>query len=357
MAWHGCERVCGNEVVCSRQRIVVRGDRSASQTQQVVSLSDAIPAHVEVRWLLVGVLLEVASKAVRSRGWFNILRASFPRARELRGRDVMAASFAGAGLNGLLPARGGDLVKLAFVHRRIDGARYLTLIATAVPETAFESLCGAALVVWMLIQGALPVPSMAGELPRAASACLGHAAIAVPLMLAALVAAFALLRRLRRRCAGLAPGVRRGFASFSSPARFVVRVASWQALARVIRLGSLACFLSAFGLPVTFGTTVLVMAAQGGGRVLPLGPVSAGLRIAMLSYGLVEVTRGPVDPAAITAFSLGQSATMFVVMFAIAAALTAREFGTRSPRRALQRARLRVQGPPVARAEAYGVGP
>jgi hypothetical protein len=63
----------------------------------MLPLSDAIPAHVDLRWLLAGALLEIGSKAVRSRGWFNILCASFPQAQELRGRDVMAASFAGAG--------------------------------------------------------------------------------------------------------------------------------------------------------------------------------------------------------------------------------------------------------------------
>jgi len=323
----------------------------------MLALSDAIPAHVDLRWLLAGALLEIGAKAVRSRGWFNILRASFPRAQELRGRDVMAASFAGAGLNGLLPARGGDLVKLAFVHRRIDGARYSTLFATAVPETAFESLCGAALLVWMLATGALPVPSMPKDMQRAASTCLSQPVTATLLMLAALVVSFAAVRRLRRRCARLAPAVRRGLAIFSTRAQFVAQVASWQALARVIRLGSLTCFLAAFALPATLGTAVLVMAAQGAGRVLPLGPLSAGLRIAILSYGLVEVTHRPVNPAAIMAFSLGQSATVLIVTFAIAAALITREFGTRSPRRAIQRARLRLQGPPVPVREALGVGP
>jgi hypothetical protein len=263
----------------------------------------------------------------------------------------------GRRLNGLPPARGGDLVKLAFVHRRIDGARYSTLFATAVPETAFDSLCGAAPVVWMLVTDALPMPSMPEDMQRAASTCLSRPVIAALLMLAALVVSFAVVRRLRRRCARLAPGVRRGLAIFSTPAQFVAQVASWQALARVIRLGSLTCFLAAFALPATLGTAVLVMAAQGGGRVLPLGPVSAGLRIAILSYGLVEITHRPAHPAAIMAFSLGQSATMLIVMFAIAATLIAREFGTRSPRRAMQRARLRLQGPPVALREAFGVGP
>ena len=66
--------------------------------------------------------------------------------------------FAGSGLNAVLPGRGGDLVKLAFVRRQIDGARYRTLIATAVPETAFESLCAAALI---------PTAALAQKPPRA----------------------------------------------------------------------------------------------------------------------------------------------------------------------------------------------
>ena len=68
--------------------------------------------------------------------------------------------------------------------------------------------------------------------------------------------------------------------------------------------------MAAFGLPVTPATVVLVMAAQGGGRILPLAPASAGLRLAMLSYGFVEVTGRPVDIAAITAFTFGVGAMM-----------------------------------------------
>ena len=85
---------------------------------------------------------------------------------------------------------------------------------------------------------------------------------------------------------------------------------SWQALARLIRLGSLAAFMAAFALPVTAATVVLVMAAQGGGRILPLAPASAGLHLAMLSYGFVEVTGHQVDIAGIAAFTFGVGAVL-----------------------------------------------
>lgn len=318
------------------------------RAREAVELILVNAAHVDVRWLLAGALLQVLSTGVRSRGWFNILRASYPDADALRGRDVVAATFAGAGLNGLLPARGGDLVKLAFVRRRIDGSSYSTLIATAVPETAFESLCGVVLVVWMLARGWVPIPRAPGELPDAdVSLYLRHPVVAPLVTLAVLVVAFVALRWLRRRSVGLVRRLRQGLAIFSSPKRFVTGVASWQALARLIRLGSLACFLAAFSIPATVGTAVLVMAAQGGGRIVPLAPVSAGLRIAMLSYGLVEVTSQPIDPAAITAFTFGMSATLFVVMLTISAALIGRELGTRSPLLAVRRARVRLHAPPA----------
>ena len=104
--------------------------------------------------------------------------------------------------------------------------------------------------------------------------------------------------------------------------------------------------MAAFGLPVTPATVVLVMAAQGGGRILPLAPASAGLRLAMLSYGFVEVTGRPVDIAAITAFTFGVGAVMAVSGLAVATVILAQEFGTLSPRRAIAAARA---GPRASR--------
>ena len=89
--------------------------------------------------LVLGTVLYIFSQCVRTLGWYTILRASYPDADELRRRDVVKAYLAGSGLNAVIPARGGDAVKLAIVHRHIPGSRYSTLIATFVPETLFET--------------------------------------------------------------------------------------------------------------------------------------------------------------------------------------------------------------------------
>jgi hypothetical protein len=301
------------------------------------ALAHALAAHLDARWLPAAVALHLVSQAIRSRGWFNILRFSYPHARGLRARDVMAASFAGAGVNSLAPARAGDLVKLAFVHRRIEGARYATLIATALPETAFESLLATALVGWVLAEGLVVVPDV------------GHPARTTLLAGAALtVVAAGAWRLVRSRTAGLVGQLRSGLAAFSAPRCYLAHVASWQALARVARLGSLVSFLAAFGLPATLGSALLVMAVQGGGRAIPFAPVSVGLRIAALSYGLAAISGRPAAAAEVTAFTLGTSATLLAAMLAIATVLIVRELGTRSPWRAVRSARVRLHAVPVA---------
>jgi Lysylphosphatidylglycerol synthase TM region len=305
-------------------------------TRHAVALIADRTASVDLRWLAAGVLLYFVSQTVRTRGWFTILRAAYPDAPTLRARDVALAYLTGAGLNALIPARGGDLVKLAMVRRRIPGARYPTLAATFVPETLFETLVGVALVVWALAMGFLPVPTSTGSLPEIdVSLVVAHpfATSAALATLAALVVWLA--RRVGRQ-------VRQGLVILHTPRRFLSGVASWQALARLIRLGSFAAFMAAFALPVTPSTVVLVMAAQGAGRIIPLAPASAGLRLAMLSYGFVEVTGHPVDIAAITAFTFGVGALLAATGLVIAAAIAGAEFGTLDPRRVLTVARARA---------------
>jgi uncharacterized membrane protein YbhN (UPF0104 family) len=292
-------------------------------------------------WLVaLGTVLYLAAQAVRTRGWHTILRATYPDATQLRARDTCQAYLAGAGLNGVIPARGGDVVKLALVHRRVEGSSYSTLAATFLPETVPETTFGILLVAWALARGFLPVPTQTGELPAVdVSLILSHPVISAAVAGGLTLALLALIRALRRRARGFVDRFRQGLVIFGSPRRFVLGVATWQALGRVVRLASLAAFMGAFALPVTLSTTVLVMAAQGGGRIIPIAPASAGLRLAMLSYGFVEITDRPVDFAAITAFTFGVGAVLLVAGLIVSAIILLREFGTLDPRAAAARAR------------------
>jgi hypothetical protein len=299
-------------------------------------------AAVAPGWVIAGILLHVLHQVVRTRGWFNIIRAAHPEARELRARDVTLAYLAGAGLNGVLPARGGDVVKLYMIRRRAGGTHWSTLFGTFVPETLFETAVGVGLVVWALAMGFLPVPRAPHELPSVdVSLFIRHPFLAIAGLAVASAALLVLHRASRGRGRTLLRRLRAGLAILGRPRDFLRGVVAWQALARLIRLGSLACLMAAFALPVTLATVVLVMAAQGGGRIIPIAPASAGLRIAMLTYGFVEVTGQAIDIARITAFSFATGALLFLTSLAISLAILRRELGAAAARDLVARLRRR----------------
>jgi uncharacterized membrane protein YbhN (UPF0104 family) len=287
-------------------------------------------------WVLAGIVLYELSQVVRTRGWFNILRAAYPDSDELRGRDVTAAYLAGAGVNAIIPARGGDFLKLFLVHRRMPKARYSTLLATFGPETIPEVVLSAGLVIWALTHGFLPVPVSGGELPEIdVSFVIVH-----PLLSAGALALiggvlFALARWSRPRARGLGARLKQGCAILQTPGRFIVQVGGWQALSRLIRLAAMVCLMKAVGLPVTIETAILVMAAQSAGRIIPFAPVSAGLHVAMLAYGFPALTDQPVDVASITSFWFTAGAVHLVCGLLISIGVLCHSFGTVSPRKAL----------------------
>lgn len=290
---------------------------------------------VDPWWLVAGIVLYWVSQVVRTRGWFNILRSAYPGRDGLRARDVAGAYLAGVGLNSLIPARGGDFLKLHLVRRRLPGATYPGLLATLAPEALPEMVMGGAFVCWALAHGFLPVPLSTNELPQLdVSFVMVHPILSAIGGIAASAAAVLIARWCRRRARGFASELRRSFEVLRAPRRFVIGVGGPQALGRLIRLGALVCFMAAVGLPVTVNTAVLAMAAQSVG-IIPFAPASAGIRVAMLTYGFAAVTDRPIDVAGITSFWFTAGAVHLVGGLVFTATVLAATYGTLSPRAAL----------------------
>ena len=170
---------------------------SARQAVELV-LEDVV--SVAPGWLVAGVVLHTLHQVIRTRGWFNIIRAAYPHATELRARDVTFAYLAGSGLNSVVPARGADLAKLYLIRRRAREACWSTLAATMLPETLFETAFGLGLVIWALGQGFLPVPTLPGEVPAVdVSLVMQHPFISTGVAAATGLACIAILRVLRAR--------------------------------------------------------------------------------------------------------------------------------------------------------------
>jgi hypothetical protein len=284
--------------------------------------------------LVAGVVLSVLGGIVRVAGWHrSAVNACDPVA--IRYRDVVAAHLGGAGFSGLIPAHGGDAVKLALLKRRTAGAPFGLLLGSLGPPAALEAMLTALLLVWALSTGVLGAPSP-GQIP-------------LPLVGAGLAIAAGAMWVLARRAPRLLGQVRRGMSALRRPRLLLTGIAPWILVARLMRLAALACFLAAVGLPVTLAGALLVMAVQGG--VGSGGPASATLRIAVLAASL---------PAAVGVSHVGlETATSLIgTQFAVTAAnlaislvVLAVTLRTASPRRLFGHCREMAAGlratPPV----------
>jgi Lysylphosphatidylglycerol synthase TM region len=220
--------------------------------------------------LIAAVVLTVLGGVVRIRAWHRALAEIAP---SIRYRDVIAAHLGGAGFNGLVPAHGGDAVKLALLKRREPRAPFGQLLGSLAPPAALEALTTALLLAWAVATGVVSVPS--------------PDAIPLPVVGAAAAIAAGLLWVLARKAPKLLRDVRAGMGALRHPGELVRGIAPWVLAARLFRLVAIACFLAAVGLPATVAGVLVVMAIQGG--VGSSGPASAPVRIAVLSASLPGV--------------------------------------------------------------------
>lgn len=261
-------------------------------------------------WLVLGVALHLANQVLRGRGWYALVRAASDCAP--RRRDAIAAWVAGAGAGGLASARGGDAVRVLLMRRRVPEAGCPLLAGTLVAEGAGEIAVGALLLAVALSVGVGPQIGVS----TATVAIVAGAALA----LAALLLIARRVPRLRR----IAAGVGRGCAPLRAPGAYARDVLPWQVASRACRLGALACFLAAFGLPVSAAAVLLVAFAQGGARMIPFAPASVGASVALLAASFGPVTGSSVAPERLAAFFVGTSTVLTIVGTALALAICLR---------------------------------
>ncbi len=265
-------------------------------------------------WLAVGVLLHLANQVLRGRGWHAVVRAATGETASLRRRDTILAWIAGAGASGVASARGGDAVRVLLLRRKVPRDGCPLLAGTLVAESAGEVLIGAMMLAVALAVGV--GPAIGGGGMSAAPWVLA----AGLLFVGGLYLAGRRIPAVRRTCAR----VSRGCVVLRQPVTYAREVLPWQLASRGCRFASVLCFLAAFGLPATPVAVLLVVAAQGGGRLLPFAPASVTAGAAMLAAAFEPVTGSTVAAADVAAFFVGTSTVLTVVGIASALLICSR---------------------------------
>jgi uncharacterized protein (TIRG00374 family) len=260
-------------------------------------------AVASVAWapLTLAILLHIVRLSLRVRAWQNILRAALPGSRAPYG-VVFGSYVAGVGVNSILPARGGDVVKVYLAKHRLKDANYPALVSTLVVETLFDFVVASVLFVYALSLGLLPgVPDLPNGLAFDWSFVVEHPRLSLFLACVLLGLVIALVTWASRRITEFREKLVRGFSILKDRRAYLEGVVSWQAASWVARGLCIYCFLRAFHIDASFQTVIAVLVVQGISTVLPFTPGGAGTQQAVLVFAL----RGTASASAVLAFSVG----------------------------------------------------
>jgi uncharacterized membrane protein YbhN (UPF0104 family) len=245
-------------------------------------------AALDGRFLLAALVLQLGSLGFRAVVWRNVLAAAYPD-REVPLASVAGSYAVGVALNAFLPARGGEIVKLALVRTRIPGSTVSTVAATLSVVLLIDAIFGGLLLLILAALGVAPVPPLpsVGIVPVVAGAAL----------LAAGVVAF---RFRPRRAKSFLAHVAQGAAVLKSPGRYARTVAPFQLAAWSCRIGVAFFVLYAFGIHAGIASAALVVVLNGLSTAVPV-PGGVGTQQVLAAYAL----RGLVPLAGAISFSIG----------------------------------------------------
>src|SRR5258707_3390385 len=136
---------------------------SASIGHSITTFLDAVGQFFSdlaaVHWpaLLLGLAFFIANLTVRSGAFFNGLRAAYP-AVPFPWRRIWGAYVAAVGFNNVVPARGGDVIKLFLTKSTIPGSRYPTVASAFFVESIFDAAVGILVLIFAFTQGVFPKP-------------------------------------------------------------------------------------------------------------------------------------------------------------------------------------------------------
>jgi len=257
-----------------------------------------------VRWpaLLVGLLFFGANLTIRSRAFFNSLRAAYPSV-SFEWRRIWGAYVAAVGFNNVVPARGGDVIKLFLTKSSIPGSRYPTVASAFFVESIFDACVGVLVLVYAFSQGIFPKPPDFGKL---SSFDISFFAVhfRFTLFLITLIAVLALvafaLLSVRARAFWLR--VRQGLTILTDKRRYLREVAALQALAWLCRAAAFWFLLEAFRVGGSVQNVLLVFAVGQVAGAIPFTPGGAGVQQALL----VKVFSSKAGGTVVAAYSVGQ---------------------------------------------------
>jgi uncharacterized membrane protein YbhN (UPF0104 family) len=289
-----------------------------------------------IQWgsLALAMLAFVAYLSLRSRASFHILRAAYPDER-LEWRRIWGAYFAGYGFNNVIPARGGDVVRLFLTKNAVPNSSYPAVAATFAVETIFDVMMGVLILSFAFTQGVFPKPPDFSDLPAFDLAFLAeHPRFTLFLLTFLAVAGLVAIAMLSLRVKAFWARVRQGLTILRDRRRFVREVLAVQFSGWLLRFTAFWFLLEAFNVGGSVKNVLLVLGVQAVAAAVPFTPGGAGVQQALLVK--VFATSG-AGGATVAAYSVGQQVAIAATTFAVGFASLVFIFRIRSFKEVLAR--------------------
>jgi glycosyltransferase 2 family protein len=238
---------------------------------------------VSWRWVVVGVLLNLLSVFARAWSWnVTIHQAMAPPLP--RFRDVFSAFGVGLLGNAVLPARAGELARVAVLRRHLPhgNGTSATLLGTIFSHRLFDLFPIALLVIYVALTAKLPHWALTGIV---VVGLVGLGLLAVGVLSARRAhGAPSQGERTARRLLAMA---RQGLAVLRTPAAALAAICL-QTVGWTLQLLAVWAVTEAFGLDVPLPAAALVLLLMNIATVFPLWPGNVGLLQAAVALPLVQ---------------------------------------------------------------------
>ncbi|HWH44764.1 MAG TPA: lysylphosphatidylglycerol synthase transmembrane domain-containing protein [Thermoleophilaceae bacterium] len=283
------------------------------------SFFDAVEAFfdslAQIQWgsFALAMLLFGTYLTLRSRASFHILRAAFP-AETFRWREIWGAYFAGYGFNSVVPARGGDVIRLFLTKRAVPESSYPAVGAAFVCELGFDAAMGVLILGFAFTQGVFPKPPDFSKLNAFDLAWFAsHPRFTLFLLTVAAVGTLVAFALLSVRAKAFWARVRQGFTIIFDRERYLREVFLVQLGAWVFRFAAFWFLLEAFNVGGSVRNVLLVLGVNAVAAAVPFTPQGAGVQQALL----VKVFSGEAPAATIAAYSVAQQIAIGAFTFGI----------------------------------------
>ena len=295
-------------------------------------LSDLAAVHWPA--LLLGLLFFGLNLTLRSRAFFHSLRAAYP-AVPFQWRRVWGAYWAAVGFNNVVPARGGDVIKLFLTRSSIPGSRYPTVASAFFVESLFDASLGILVLIFAFTQGVFPKPPEFSKLSSFdISFFASHFRFTLFLITLLAVIALVVFAFLSTRIRSFWARVRQGVTILSDRRRYLREVASLQAVAWLCRFAAFWFMLDAFRVGGSVRNVLLVFGVGQVAGAVPFTPGGAGVQQALM----VKVFASSGAAVAV-AYSVGQQIAIAVFTAAVGLGAVIVIFRFRSFREVIQAGR------------------